>query len=74
MPAVPSKTPMKTTRTFNGYWFCFALVAAVAIGELLAWKLTELYGLKLSGIGTGALCVGIVLAATSVLYDGADLG
>lgn len=65
---------MKTTRTFNGYWFCFALVVAIVVGELLAWKLTELYGFKISGIGAGALCAGIVLAATSLLYEGADLG
>ncbi|HEX2855335.1 MAG TPA: hypothetical protein VHO24_19015 [Opitutaceae bacterium] len=64
---------MKTIRTFNGYWFLFALIAAVAVGELAVWRLAGLYGFRLSHIAADALCIGVVLVATSILYEGADI-
>ncbi len=65
---------MKTTRTFKGSWFLGAVVATIAIGEFVAWKIGEINGHHLSPVTVAFVCAGLVAAAASVIFDGADLG
>ena len=65
---------MKTARTFKGSWFVFALVAAIVLGEVIAWEISSRLGVRSNPIVVGFLCAGLVAAITSVLYEGADIG
>ena len=64
---------MKTARTFKGSWFVFALVAAIVLGEAIAWEITSHYGVRNNPIVVGFLCAGLVAAITSILYEGAEI-
>jgi hypothetical protein len=65
---------MKTLRTFKGSWFALAIVAAIIVGEVVAWEISTLYGLRANPITVGFLCTGLVTALAIVLYDGTDIG
>ena len=65
---------MKTTRTFKQSWFAFAIVAAIAVGELVAWKLNDVLGTSLNPLTVAAVSTGLVAVATSIIYDGVDIG
>ena len=64
----------KTTRTFKGSWFAVAIVAAIIIGEGVAWWISSFFGFRLSPLVVAFLSAGIVAAAAAVIYDGADIG
>jgi len=64
----------KTTRKFKGSLFLLAIVAAVTVGEIIAWKLSSAYGVRISPIVAGGIGIGTVLLITSVLFEDADLG
>ena len=65
---------MKTTRKFKTSWFMIASVAAVIVGEVIAWSLAEKFDLHTNPLVVGVLSVGLVGAIVSVLYDGCDIG
>jgi hypothetical protein len=65
---------MKTLRTFKGSWFLLAIVAAIIVGEVLAWEISSFYGLQANPVTVGFLATGLVAAIAAVLYDGADIG
>ena len=64
---------MKTTRTFKGTWFLFAMVVAILIGEIVAWEASNRLGIRSNPLVVAFLCMGLVAAIASVLYDGAEL-
>jgi hypothetical protein len=66
---------MKATRpTFKGSWFLAAVVAAILIGEVVAWEISSHFGMRNNPWVVAFLCAGLVAAIASVLYDGADIG
>lgn len=65
---------MKTARKFKDSWFYTAVVVAIVLGELVAWFVSENFGLRNNPLVVGILCIGLVAAMTSVLYDGRDIG
>lgn len=65
---------MKLTRKFKDSWFYSAVIAAVVIGEVVAWVVAENFGLRANPLVVGFLCVGLVAALTSVLYENIDIG
>ena len=64
---------MKTTRTFKGTWFLFAMVVAILIGEIVAWEASIRLGIRNNPLDVAFLCMGLVAAIASVLYEGAEL-
>ena len=64
---------MKTLRTFKGSWFLLAIVVAIIVGEVVAWEVSARFGLRNNPFVVGFLCMGLVAAIASVLYDGADI-
>lgn len=69
----PSSLSMKTARTFKGSWFCFAVAAAILVGEVAAWALADRFGYRNNPLVVAFLCTGLVAALASVLYEGADV-
>ncbi|WP_414664782.1 hypothetical protein [Horticoccus sp. 23ND18S-11] len=65
---------MKTTRRFRPSWFMLAIAAAIVVGEVAAWEFTSAYGIRMNPLVVGFLCIGLVAAITSVLYEGIDIG
>lgn len=65
---------MKTTRTFKGRWFMFAIAVAIVIGEVIAWELSRMFGIRNSPFTVAFLSAGVVAALAMVLYEGADIG
>jgi hypothetical protein len=63
---------MKTFRTFKGSWFALAVVLAILIGEIAAWKLSPLLGRPNNPFLVGVLSVGAVAFAASILFRDAD--
>jgi hypothetical protein len=64
---------MKTTRTFKGSWFVIAVVIAILGGEIVAWEASNHFGFRNNPLLVAFICLGLVTAFVSVLYDGADL-
>jgi hypothetical protein len=65
---------MKKARTFKASWFLLAVLAAIVVGEVLAQQISDLAGLRISGLTVAFLCTGLVAVVTSMIYDGADIG
>ena len=65
---------MKTSHTFKGTWFIGAMLAAIIVGEFVAWKIHTLYALHANPIVVAFVCAGIVAGITSVLFEDADIG
>ena len=65
---------MKTARRFNQAWFMFAVVAAIVVGEVIAWQVANRFDLRANPVVVAFLSVGIVAAITSILYEGCDIG
>lgn len=63
---------MKTARTFKGPWFLFAVVAAILVGEAIAWELSGYLGFRNNPFVVAFICIGLVTAIVSVLYKDAD--
>jgi hypothetical protein len=63
---------MKTFRTFKGSWFALAVVLAILIGEIAAWKLSPLLGRPNNPFLVGVLSVAAVAFAASILFRDAD--
>jgi hypothetical protein len=64
---------MKTTRTFKGSRLLLAMAVMIVIGEVIAWKVANVYGLKANPLTVGFLCAGLVAVFASVLYQDADV-
>ena len=65
---------MKTIRTFKGSWFGFAIVAAIVVGEFVAWEVSRVYGLRANPLTVAFLAMGLVAVGVSILYHDADIG
>ena len=65
---------MKKLRKFSNSWFGIALVMGIIVGEIVAWELSSRFGLRSNPLVVGFVCVGLVTAITSVLYEGVDIG
>lgn len=65
---------MKTTHTFKGSWFIGAMLAAIVLGEIAAWKISTLYALHANPIVVAFVCAGLVAGIASVLFEDADIG
>ncbi len=65
---------MKTTRTFKGSWFIFAMIVAIAVGELIAWQASQFFGFRLHPITVAFVSIGLVQVAATLWYDDADIG
>lgn len=65
---------MKATRKFKSSWFTLALVAAIIVGEVAAWEIANAYGFRAHPLVVAFLCIGLVTAITSVLYENVDIG
>ena len=64
---------MKTARTFKGSWYLIAMVAAIIIGEVVAWGLADRLSVRANPLTVAFLCVGLVVAFAMVLYEDADI-
>jgi hypothetical protein len=60
-------TLMKTTRRFRDSWFCFAIVVAILVGEIVAWEISSHFGLRSNPLVVAFLSIGLVTAIVSVL-------
>lgn len=64
---------MKSARIFKGSWFLFAIVAAIAVCEFVAWKMSSSYGFHLNPLTVAFGAAGIVAVVTSIIYEGVDI-
>jgi hypothetical protein len=62
---------MKTTRTFKGSYYFVAIAVAIILGEVIAWEVANAYGFRAHPLTVAFLCIGLVAAFASVLYDDA---
>lgn len=65
---------MKTARRFKGSWFLLTMVAAVALGEVVAWEISRFYGVALHPITVAFACIGVVQVVAAVIYHDVDIG
>lgn len=65
---------MKATRKFKNSWFLAAIVVTIVIGEAVAWEVSSRFGLRSNPLVVAFLCIGLVAAMVSVLYEGVDIG
>lgn len=63
---------MKHIHHLKASWLLAAMVIVVLIGETIAWYVTKLFDLRFPAVAVGAVCVGLVAAAASWLYDGRE--
>lgn len=61
---------MKHLKTLRMSWFIAVLVAAILVAQVLASLLRTHFGLHVSGIALGAVCVGIAAGTIALIYDG----
>jgi hypothetical protein len=53
-------------------WLFAAMLAAVIVGETAAWFLAKTFEFRFPAIAVGAICIGLVAAGASWLYDGRE--
>lgn len=63
---------MKMIKHLRTSWLLAAMAAAVVIGELLAWQISQHFGLRFPPVPVAALAVGSVAAFVAWQYDGVD--
>ena len=49
-----------------------AMAVALLVGETIAWYVTKLLEVRFPAVAVGAVCIGLVVAAVSWLYDGTE--
>lgn len=60
---------MKTIPTFKASWFCFAIIAAIALAPLLAAKLSSAFGFHVNPVTLGFASAGLVAVVISMLFE-----
>lgn len=63
---------MKRIHHLKDSWLLAAMVLAVLVGETIGWYVTNLFQWRFPVVAIAAVCVGIVAATVSVLYDGTE--
>ena len=60
---------MKTTHTFKGSWFGLAIVAAIVVGEVVAWQLSNGLDFRFNPITVAFGAAGLVAVVASMVCD-----
>jgi hypothetical protein len=60
---------MKTLQSFKASRFYFAMVAAVALGLLLATKITSAFNLHVNPVTVAFVSAGLVAVVFSMLFE-----
>lgn len=63
---------MKILHTLKAGWLLLAMLAAVAVGEVIAWQISRAYDVRFAPALVAALCLGLVAFVVSLIYDGTD--
>lgn len=63
---------MKTFHTLKARWLLTAMLAAVVVGETIAWQISEALGIRFDPTAVAAVCVGAVAVVVAAIYDGRD--
>lgn len=63
-----------TSHPTFGRWFFAAVIAGIALGELVTWTLSPLLGLQFDPFVVGVVSTGLVAMLAAVLFRDADLG
>jgi len=63
---------MKILHTLKPSWFILAAVAAIAVGEWIAWQIARAFDFRFSGFAVAAISVAILAFVVSLIYDGTD--
>ncbi len=53
-------------------WLLVAMILAVIVGEAVAWYVAKTFELRFPAVAIAALCIGLVAAGASWLYDGRE--
>lgn len=61
-----------TIHHLKARWLLAAMVVAVVIGELVASKAADMFGIRVPPVPVAAFCVGLVAAIVALLYDGRE--
>lgn len=61
---------MKHIHHLKTSWLLLAMIVAVVLGETVGWLITRALDVRFPVVAVAALCVGVVAASVSVLYDG----
>ena len=66
---------MKTVHSsFKESWFLCTIAGAIILGEIIAWKIAGLCGVRINPVTVAFVCTGIVAVVTSLRYEGEYLG
>lgn len=60
---------MKTIHTFKASWFYLAIIAAIALGPLLAAKLSSAFDVRLNPLTMAFALAGLVAVVISILFE-----
>jgi hypothetical protein len=63
---------MKVIHHLTPWRLVAAMAAAVMVGELAGWAITQQFNIRFPVVGVGAVSVGLAVAMISWLYDGRD--
>lgn len=63
---------MKTIHHLKARWLLTAMLAAVLVGELITWFVTQQFGWRFPAVAVAAVSVGLVAAVVSCIYDGRE--
>jgi hypothetical protein len=61
---------MKTTHTFKGSWFGFAILAAIVVAEFIAWRFSSGLDLHINPITVAFGAAGLVALVASLMCEG----
>jgi hypothetical protein len=63
---------MKHIHHLKARWLVATMLTAIVASETAAWYVCQTFNLHFPATAVGALSVGLVAVAVSVLYDGED--
>lgn len=63
---------MKHIHHLKSSWLLLAMLVAVVVGETVAWYVTKTLDLRFPAVTVAAICIGLVAAGVSILYDGRE--
>ncbi len=63
---------MKHIHHLKASWLFAAMVAAVIVGEVLGNVVCRTWNLRCPSVAIAAVCIGLVAAVVSLLYDGRE--
>lgn len=61
---------MKFLHALKTGWLWISMLAAIGVGELVAWQISRAYDVRFAPALIAALCLGLVAFVAALIHDG----